>query len=152
LIETDQVSGGGLRQPSALDGATDMAGVFDSLPGYLKMPNPNDVDLAAYLKRITPTSSKPKEWDSFNYYSNTPKFAVSLLKAFYGDAAKKENGFAYDYLPRIDRNYSWTEIWDHMYRGDVKGMFAFGMNGVMIGPDTNKNIEALKKSRLARGR
>src|ERR1700732_4108548 len=142
-------AGGGvnaLRGHSNIQGATDMAGIFDNLPGYLKMPNPNDVDLAAYLKRVTPTSSKPKEWDSFNYYSNTPKFAVSLLKAFYGDAAKKENGFAYDYLPKIDRNYSWTQIWDHMYRGDVKGMFAFGMNGVMIGPDTNKNIEALKKA------
>ncbi len=33
-----------------------------------------------------------------------------------------------------------------MYRGSVKGMFAFGMNGVMIGPDTNKNINALKKA------
>ena len=33
-----------------------------------------------------------------------------------------------------------------MYRGSVKGMFAFGMNGVMIGPDTHKNIDALKKA------
>ena len=142
-------AGGGmnaLRGHSNIQGATDMAGIFDNLPGYLKVPNPNDVDLATYLKRVTPTSSKPKEWDSFNYYSNTPKFVVSMLKAFYGDAAKKENDFAFGYLPKIDRNYSWTQIWDHMYRGDVKGMFAFGMNGVMIGPDTNKNIEALKKA------
>jgi formate dehydrogenase major subunit len=28
----------------------------------------------------------------------------------------------------------------------VKGLFAFGMNGVMIGPDTQKNIEALKRA------
>jgi formate dehydrogenase major subunit len=142
-------AGGGvnaLRGHSNIQGATDMAGIFDNLPGYLKVPNPNDTDLASYLKRVTPNSSKPKEWASWNYYSNTPNFAVSLLKAFYGDAAKKENGFAYDYLPKIDRNYSWTQIWDHMYRGDMKGMFAFGMNGVMIGPDTNKNIDALKKA------
>jgi len=33
---------------------------FDSLPGYLKVPNPTDVDLAAWLKRITPTSSKTR--------------------------------------------------------------------------------------------
>ena len=33
-----------------------------------------------------------------------------------------------------------------MYNGKVKGMMAFGMNGVMIGPDTNKNINALKKA------
>ena len=60
-------------------------------------------------------------WDSFNYWSNTPKFVVSLLKAFYGDAATKENDFAFNYLPKIDRNYSWTHIWDQMYRGKVKG-------------------------------
>jgi formate dehydrogenase major subunit len=142
-------AGGGvnaLRGHSNIQGATDMAGIFDILPGYLKMPNPDDTDLATFLKRTTPTPSKPGVWDSFNYWSNTPKFTVSLLKAFYGDAAKKENDFAFNYLPKIDRNYSWTQIWDHMYRGDIKGMFAFGMNGVMIGPDTNKNIEALKKA------
>src|SRR3981189_26302 len=142
-------AGGGvnaLRGHSNIQGATDMGGVFDILPGYLKVPAPGDTDLATYIKRTTPTPSKPGEWDSFNYWSNTPKFIVSFLKAFYGDAAKKENDFAFSYLPRIDRNYSWTELWDHMYRGDVKGLFAFGMNGVAIGPNTNKNIDALKKA------
>src|SRR3989442_271233 len=33
-----------------------------------------------------------------------------------------------------------------MYNGTVKGMFAFGMNGVAIGPDSKKNIDALKKA------
>ncbi len=142
-------AGGGvnaLRGHSNIQGATDMAGVFDSLPGYLKVPNPTDTDLAAWLKRITPTASKPAPWDSFNYYSNTPKFAVSYLKAFFGDAAKKENDYAFHYMPKVDRNYSWTQIWDNMYRGSVKGMFAFGMNGVAIGPDSQKNIDALKKA------
>jgi formate dehydrogenase major subunit len=142
-------AGGGvnaLRGHSNIQGATDMAGIFDNLPGYLKVPVPADGDLGAYLKRITPTSSKPGPWDSFNYWSNTPKFAVSFLKAMYGDAATKQNDFAFHYLPKIDRNYSWVEIWDSMYRGAVKGMFAFGMNGVMIGPDQQKNIAALKKA------
>jgi len=142
-------AGGGvnaLRGHSNIQGATDMAGLFDSLPGYLKAPIPTDTDLATYLKRITPGTSKPAPWDSFNYYSNTPKFAVSLLKAMYGSAATKENGFAFDYLPKVDRDYSWTHIWDDMYNGKIKGMMAFGMNGVMIGPDTNKNINALKKA------
>ena len=142
-------AGGGvnaLRGHSNIQGATDMAGLYDSLPGYLKMPVPADADLAAYLKRVTPTPSKPTPWNSMNYWSNTPKFFVSLMKAFYGDAATKENGFAFDYLPKVDRDYSWTHIWDDMYNGKVKGMFAFGMNGVMIGPDTNKNINALKRA------
>jgi formate dehydrogenase major subunit len=142
-------AGGGvnaLRGHSNIQGATDMAGVFDILPGYLKMPSPDDVDLAAYLKRTTPTPSKPREWDSFNYWSNTPKFAVSLLKALYGDAARKDTDWAFHYLPKIDRKYSWVEIWDDMLSGKVKGLFAFGMNGVQIGPNTRKNIEALKKA------
>ena len=142
-------AGGGvnaLRGHSNIQGATDMGGVFDILPGYLKVPAPNDVDLATYIKRTTPTASKPGLWDSYNYYSNTSKFITSYLKALYGDAAKKENDFAFHYLPKVDRNYSWTELWDGMYGGRVKGLFAFGMNGVAIGPNTHKNIEALKKA------
>jgi len=142
-------AGGGvnaLRGHSNIQGATDMAGIFDNLPGYLKVPTPADTDLEAYLKRATPTASKPGVWDSMNYWGNTPKFSVSLLKTLYGDAATKQNGFAFDFLPKVDRNYGWTQIWDNMYRGSVKGLFAFGMNGVMIGPDTQKNIDALKKA------
>jgi formate dehydrogenase major subunit len=142
-------AGGGvnaLRGHSNIQGATDMAGVFDLLPGYLKVPNPTDTNLDAYLKRITPKPSTPGPWQSMNYWANTPKFAVSFLKAMYGPAAHKENDWAFDYLPKADRNYSWTQIWDNMYRGSVKGIFAFGMNGVMIGPDSRKNIEALKKA------
>jgi formate dehydrogenase major subunit len=142
-------AGGGvnaLRGHSNIQGATDMAGVFDILPGYLKMPNPDDVDYATYIKRITPTPSKPSQWESYNYWSNTPKFAASFLKAMYGDAAKKENDYAFHYLPKIDRNYAWTQIWDDMYEGTIKGIFAFGMNGVQIGPNSRKNIDALKKA------
>src|SRR5258708_1059413 len=121
-------------------------GAFNPLPGYLKVPTPADASFADWMKRITPTSSKPAVWDSFNYNGNTPKFAVSMLKAFYGDAATKQNGWAFDYLPKVDRNYSWVQMWDDMYRGTLKGMLAFGMNGVAIGPNSKKNIDALKKA------
>jgi formate dehydrogenase major subunit len=142
-------AGGGvnaLRGHSNIQGATDMAGIFDNLPGYLKVPIPADSSFEAYSKRITPTPSKPAPWESFNYWGNTPKFAVSFLKTLYGDAATKQNNWAFDYLPKVDRNYSWTYIWDDMYNGNVKGLFAFGMNGVAIGPDSKKNINALKKA------
>ena len=142
-------AGGGvnaLRGHSNIQGATDVAGIFDNLPGYIKVPNPTDQDFDGWMKRITPTASKPGEWQSFNYWSNTPKFAVSFLKAMYGEAAKKENGWAFDYLPKVDREYSWSHIWDDMYRGKLKGLLAFGMNGVAIGPNSSKNIDALKKA------
>ena len=142
-------AGGGvnaLRGHSNIQGATDMAGIFDNLPGYLKVPTPADTSFDSWMKRITPTPSKPGPWDSFNYYGNTPKFATSYLKALFGDAATKQNGWAFDYLPKVDRNYSWVQMWDDMYSGTVKGMLAFGMNGVAIGPDSKKNINALKKA------
>ena len=105
-------AGGGvnaLRGHSNIQGATDMAGIFDILPGYLKVPSPADKDLKTYLDRITPKPAKPNEWESFNYWSNTPKFMVSFLKAMYGNAATKDNDFAFQYLPKVDRNYSWVE-------------------------------------------
>ena len=142
-------AGGGvnaLRGHSNIQGATDMAGIFDILPGYIKMPTPADKDLKTFLERVTPKPAKPNEWESFNYWSNTPKFMVSFLKAMYGNAATKDNDFVFHYLPKIDRKYSWVENWNDMYNGQVKGLFAFGMNGVMIGPDSQKNIDALKKA------
>jgi formate dehydrogenase major subunit len=48
-------AGGGvnaLRGHSNIQGATDIGGVFDSLPGYMKVPNAaTDTDLKAYLTR-----------------------------------------------------------------------------------------------------
>jgi len=142
-------AGGGvnaLRGHSNIQGATDMAGLYDTLPGYLKVPTPADTSFDAWMKRVTPTPSKPAPWESWNYYSNTSKFTVSFMKALFGDAATKQNDWAFNYLPKVDRDYSWTHLWDDMYNGSVKGMLAFGMNGVAIGPDTNKNIDALKKA------
>ncbi len=77
-------AGGGvnaLRGHSNIQGATDMAGIFDNLPGYLKVPTPADDNFDAWMKRITPTPAKPGPWQSFNYWSNTPKFAVSFIKS-----------------------------------------------------------------------
>src|SRR5580692_6086972 len=142
-------AGGGvnaLRGHSNIQGATDMAGLFDTIPGYLKVPTPADASFDAWMKRITPTPSKPAPWDSWNYYGNTPKFAVSFMKTMYGDAAAKQNNWAFDYFPKVDRDYSWVNLWNNMYNGLIKGMLAFGMNGVAIGPDSKKNIDALKKA------
>ena len=61
---------------------------------------------------------------------------------------RRKTDWAFDYLPKVDREYSWTHIWDDMYHGKVKGLIAFGMNGVAIGPNSQKNIDALKKADL----
>ena len=91
-------AGGGvnaLRGHSNIQGATDMAGHLRHSSRLLEDAAPADKDLKTYLDRITPKASKPNEWESFNYWSNTPKFMVSFLKAMYGPTATKENDFCF---------------------------------------------------------
>ncbi len=146
--------GGGvnaLRGHSNIQGATDTAGVFDILPGYLKTPQAQWQSLKEYNEANTPKDLGP----SMNYWKNYSKFMASVLKACYGKTAKKENDFGYDWLPKVDGNYSWMFIFDDMYRGNSsraggqepgpEGFITFGMNPVGIGPNSPKMIGALSK-------
>ena len=56
-----------------------------------------------------------------NYWSNYPKFAVSLMKSFYGDAAQKENDWGFEWLPKWDRAYDVIKYFNMMDKGDVTG-------------------------------
>jgi formate dehydrogenase-N alpha subunit len=147
--------GGGVnafRGHSNIQGATDTAGTFEILPGYLKTPQGAQQSLKEYLEANTP---KPLLAESMHYWQNTPKFMVSLLKSAWGGAATKENDFGYAWLPKIDGNYSWMYIYDDMYRGSStraggtepgpEGFITFGMNPVALGPNTKKMVAALSK-------
>jgi len=146
--------GGGVnafRGHSNIQGATDIAGTFDILPGYLKTPAGQWTTLKEYIDANTPKLLAP----SMNYWQNYDKFMVSLLKAAYGKAATKENDFGYAWLPKVDGNYSWMYICDDMYRGNStrvggkepgpEGFISFGMNPVGLGPNSKKWIAALSK-------
>jgi formate dehydrogenase major subunit len=149
--------GGGVnafRGHSNIQGATDTAGTFEILPGYLKTPTAQWQSLKEYLDANTP---KPLEAASMNYWQNYPKFMVSLLKAAYGKAATKDNDFGYSWLPKVDGNYSWMYIFDDMYRGKAtraggeepgpEGLITFGMNPVGLGPNSKKMVAALSKQK-----
>jgi formate dehydrogenase major subunit len=150
--------GGGVnafRGHSNIQGATDTAGTFEILPGYLKTPTGPQQTLVQYLEATTPTTLNKVAWTSMNYWSNTPKFMISLLKAIYGASATPENEFAYAWLPKNDGNYSWLYIFDDMYRGTAtraggpepvpEGLITFGMNPVGTGPNSKKMVAALAK-------
>ena len=150
--------GGGVnafRGHSNIQGATDMAGTFEILPGYLKTPTGPKQSLKDYLEDATPTTLNKQAWGSMNYWQNYPKFMVSLLKTQYGKNATKENDFGYEWLPKVDGNYSWMYIYDDMYRGSSKrvggdepgpeGLITFGMNALAIGPNVPKMVNALSK-------
>jgi len=138
--------GGGVnaqRGHANIQGSTDM-GAWNMLPGYLRLPRAQWTSLDEYLKANTPKALRP---DSLNYWSNTPKFAASLLKAYYGDLARKENSYGYDWLPKLGEkeNQSWAFFFDRMYEGKVDGLISFGMNPVANGPNTPKMLSALAK-------
>ncbi len=146
LLGNIGMPGGGVnaqRGHSNIQGATDM-GAWNNLPGYLRMPRANQQTLAAYLQDATP---KPLRPNSMNYWSNTPKFVVSLLKAYYGARAAKPNDFGYGFLPKLGEteNYSWGYIFDRMAAGEIEGLISFGMNPVANGPNTPKMLAALRR-------
>ncbi len=66
--------------------------------------------------------------DQVNYWSNYPKFFVSLMKSFYGDAAQKENNWGYDWLPKWDQTYDVIKYFNMMDEGKVTGYFCQGFS------------------------
>ncbi len=147
LLGNIGISGGGvnaLRGESNVQGSTDHCLLFHILPGYLKTPRASDVDLKTYNDRYTPKSREP---NSANWWSNYPKYSVSLLKAHYGAAATKENDFGYQWLPKLDdgQNASWIMLFHEMFLGKFKGFFAWGQNPACSGTNAGKVRKALAK-------
>ena len=139
LLGNIGVAGGGvnaMRGESNVQGSTDQGLNFDGLPGYLRLPVESDTDLKTYLSRVTPTSMDPSS--SANWLQNTPKYVVSLLKAWWGEHATTENEFDFAYLPKLGRGfqgkgYSFLALTHAMLAGDLKGLFCFGQNPAVGG-------------------
>ena len=147
LLGNIGLAGGGinaLRGESNVQGSTDMCLLFHILPGYLKTPRESQQTLQQYLDKYTP---KPLIKGSVNYWKNYPKFIVSLLKAWWGEKAQKENDFCYSYLPKLDdgENYSHIVLFEKMFNGHFEGAFLWGQNAAVGGPNANKERKALEK-------
>ena len=147
LLGNMGVAGGGvnaLRGESNVQGSTDHCLLWHIWPGYLKTPRASNVSLAAYNEKWTPQSNDPL---SANWWQNYPKYSVSLLKSFFGENATAENDFGYDWLPKVDdgKAYSWLDLFDEMYKGTIKGFFAWGQNPACSGSNAGKVRKALAK-------
>jgi formate dehydrogenase major subunit len=145
LLGNIGVAGGGvnaLRGESNVQGSTDHCLLWHIWPGYLKTPRASNVSLAAYNEKWTPKSKDPL---SANWWQNYPKYSVSMLKSFFGKNATKANDFGYDWMPKVDdgKAYSWLDIFDVMYKGTVKGFFAWGQNPACSGANAGKNRKAM---------
>jgi len=115
--------GGGimaLRGHASIQGSTDIPTLYDILPGYLPSPkDKHDTSFEQYVK----LNDSPSGW-----WSEFPKYAVSLLKAWFGAAATKENGWLFDALPRLSGDHSHMTTVAAMADGEVKGYFLMGEN------------------------
>ena len=137
--------GGGinaLRGHANVQGATDHAIVAGILPGYLKVPTPDQQSFQTHLDESTPRPLVP---DTVNYWGNYPKFYVSLMKAWFGDHAIPENDFAYDYLAKPAGDATWLSLWDEAFQGRLEGFIALGFNVLLAGPDVPRLLRAMSR-------
>jgi formate dehydrogenase major subunit len=115
--------GGGilaLRGHASIQGSTDIPTLYNLLPGYIPMPHSEHYrDFEEYIEKNAPPSG---------YWGHMENYVVSLLKAYYGDAATRENDWCFDHLPRIDADHSAYTFTKGMLDGSVKGFFVLGEN------------------------
>jgi formate dehydrogenase major subunit len=133
--------GGGimaLRGHASIQGSTDIPTLYDILPGYLPMPKlgVNSRDLATYYH---------KHRDQTGWWWNIDKYMVSLLKAYYGEAATKDNDFGFAWLPRVTGDHSHQGYFLDMMDGKVEGLFVMGQNPAVAGPNSRLERKALAK-------
>jgi formate dehydrogenase major subunit len=131
--------GGGilaLRGHASIQGSTDIPTLYDILPGYLPMPSAHAHErLADYVEQNSPQTG---------YWANMGAYTVSLLKAWWGDAATPDNDFCFDYLPRLTGDHSYYTTVAGMVDGTVKGLFVMGENPTVGAANGRYNRAALR--------
>jgi formate dehydrogenase major subunit len=135
--------GGGvlaLRGHATIQGSTDIATLYHSLPGYLNMPDARKKHDS--LKDFILTEAGPL---ATSYWGNYPKFAVSYFKAQFGDAATAENNYGFDYHPRITGDHSHIPMMVDMAEGKIKGFFVMGQNPAVGGQNARFQRKALAR-------
>ncbi len=117
--------GGGimaLRGHATIQGSTDIPTLFNLLPGYLPMPKAGLHDtFRDYIDAVGPKNQK-------GYWADADAYIVSLLKAWWGDAARADNDWAYDYLPRLSGPHGTYQTVMAMLEDEVDGYFLLGQN------------------------
>ena len=130
--------GGGilaLRGHASIQGSTDIPTLYNTLPGYLPMPHAHaHPDLDSYLRSH---GARTGIWGRMD------AFTVSLLKAWWGDAATPENDFCFGHLPRIDGDHSTYPTMAAMRDGLVDGFFVMGENPAVGSANARLNRMAM---------
>ncbi len=136
--------GGGvlaLRGHATIQGSTDIATLYHSLPGYLPMPDARVAHDTFKDYVLTATTGL----GITAFWGNAPKWIVSYFKAQFGEAATAANGYGYDYHPKITGDHSHMPIFVDMMAGKIKGFFVMGQNPAVGGQNARFQRKALAK-------
>ncbi|PKM83873.1 MAG: formate dehydrogenase, partial [Firmicutes bacterium HGW-Firmicutes-13] len=141
LLGNMGIAGGGVnaqRGQSNVQGSTDMAMLYHIIPGYLNVPRAAlHPTLKDYNEKETPATS---------YWSNKPKFLISLLKAYWGEHATADNDFCYDYWPKMDqKDRSHIGMFKYIGDGEIKGMINWADNPAVSGPSASAKRKYMAK-------
>ncbi|HNN33220.1 MAG TPA: molybdopterin dinucleotide binding domain-containing protein, partial [Ottowia sp.] len=131
-----------LRGHSNVQGVTDMNAYAEVLSGYLSAPTDADDTFEKYLAKRTPKPMRPNQ---FNYWSNFPRFHISLMKSYYGKAATADNQYCYDWVPKLAGGFDALHMFELMHQGKMTGFISQGFNPLATVPNKNKLSAALSK-------
>ena len=133
--------GGGimaLRGHATIQGSTDIATLYNILPGYLPMPDVN-IDNDTWDEYVENQTASTGWWNNF------PKYVTSLFKAWYGEAFDPASGDeVFEHFPRISGDHSYYPTIVDMKDGSVKGCFVFGQNFAVGGPHVKMAQDGLR--------
>jgi len=115
--------GGGilaLRGHASIQGSTDIPTLYNLLPGYIPMPHAHKHES---LDDFVAADAGVK-----GFWGNMRSYVVSLLKAYWGDAATEANDYCFDHLPRLTGDHSTTTTVMRQVDHGGGGYFIVGEN------------------------
>ena len=127
--------GGGvnaLRGEPNVQGACDMAVLYNYYPGYLNSPTNAEPTIYHYVRKNGIADSR---------------YLVNTLKAFFGDAATAENDYAYAWLPKRNaaKDYGTLPMFEDALAGKLKLLWIVGQNPAVTLPNLKLTFDAMAK-------
>ena len=127
--------GGGvnaLRGEPNVQGACDMAVLYNYMPGYLNSASNAEPTIYDYVRKNGIADSR---------------YLVNTLKAFFGEAATAENDYAYAWLPKrnASKDYGTLPMFEDALAGKLKLLWIVGQNPAVTVPNLKLTFDAMAK-------
>src|SRR5699024_3156059 len=124
---------------ASIQGSTDIPTLFNLLPGYLPMPTSTMETFNDYLGSIASPGQK-------GFWQNADAYSISLLKAWWGDAATEDNDCACTCLPRLTGRHGTYQSVEQMLADETDGSLVSGETPAV--GSANGRVQRLAMSHL----